>query len=458
MSSSTSDLTQQLPTVALVGRPNVGKSTLFNRLAGKKLALVHNYPGVTRDWREAQARLGGLRFRILDTAGLDEDTTNHLTTLMHQQTLTAIEQADIILFIIDIRTGVTPLDRHFASLIRKSNKPTILIANKAEGKESAWAPAMAETHQLGFEDPMLLSAEHNHGMSYLYESLAVLLPKNASAPEKKDKGKAPLQLAVVGRPNVGKSTLINAWLKQDRVLTSDIPGVTRDAIAIDWTYRNHPIRLIDTAGMRRRPKVSHDLEKLAISDSLRSIKYAQVVVLVIEPQEGLSKQDANIANTVINEGRILIIALNKWDQVKNKDKFIQSLNHRLEKVLPQIKGVPCVPISALYNKKVDQLLDEALKLYQLWNKRVTTGLLNQWLAAVLAHHPPPMAGRARLKLKYLTQIKTRPPTFTVFTNKPTEVPDSYARYLQNTLREAFGLWGIPIRIKFKGGENPYVKK
>lgn len=445
-----------LRSIAILGRPNVGKSTLFNRLAGKNLALVHDLPGVTRDRRHARGRLSDLCFNLIDTAGLDDPKADELTKRMWEQTQYAIAEADILLFVIDVRAGITPLDRHYANLIRRSGKPVILLANKCEGHNKLHV--LGEANTLGLGEAIAFSAAHGEGLVELFEALKVYIE-----PQEKVKGKDmdakenPLQLAIVGRPNVGKSTLINKLIQEERLLTADEPGVTRDSIAIDWDYKGRALRLIDTAGMRRKTNVISKLEGMAVQDALRAVDFAQIVLLVLDHETPLAKQDVVIANKVIEEGRVLMIAINKWDLVKDQKKYLADIEHKLSHILPQIKGIPCLPISALKGKNLDKMLDAIFKMYDLWNKRISTGQLNRWLQHVTERHPPPLAGHMRIKIKYITQIKTRPPTFALFASKAEELPDTYVRYLQNSLRDDFKLPGIPIRIQVRSGKNPYVK-
>lgn len=441
--------------VAIIGRPNVGKSTLFNRLVGKKLALVHDLPGVTRDRREAMASLGDLEFKIVDTAGLDQAEKDELSQAIWVQTELAIKDCDVLLFVLDAIAGVTTMDEHFADLARKSGKHVILLVNKAE--RGGVHAVLGEAAALGFGDPIAISAEHGEGLVDLFQALAPMFEPGKEFKEKTEE-EIPLQLAIVGRPNVGKSTLINKLINEERLLTADQPGVTRDAIAVDWIYAGRKVKLIDTAGMRRRSKVIDKLEKIAVSDALRAVDYAQVVVLVLDHESPLAKQDAIIAARVIEEGRVLIIAINKWDLIDNKEKYLKDVQHRLSHVLPQVKGVPCVPISALKGKNLEKLLDQVFQMYDIWNRRVPTAKLNAWLDQMVSYHPPPLAGRNRIRFKYMTQIKTRPPTFVLFVSKPTEVPDTYLRYLQNALREDFDFPGVPIRLMVKSQKNPYVEE
>lgn len=441
--------------VAIVGRPNVGKSTLFNRLCGKRMAIVHDMPGVTRDRKEAFGQLGDIPLKLIDTAGLEDKSTNPLMEGMKVQVLEALRVADVILFVIDGREGVTPLDESFANLLRKAEKPVLLLANKCEGKTGA--QGIAEAWGLGFGEPFATSAEHGQGLDSLYEALLPFYKGPLNEREEEEENlETPLQLAIVGRPNVGKSTLLNQLIGHERVLTGPEAGVTRDSISTEWSYKNQPIRLIDTAGLRKRAKVVEKLEWLATSESRSAVQYAQVVILVMDATQPLERQDLHIGAQVIEEGRCLVLALNKWDLITNKEELLKDLKERLTTALPQVKGIPMVPISALKGKNKEKLLDQVLALYAVWNQRISTGKLNRWLEGIVSHHPPPLVAGRRIKIKYLTQIKTRPPTFVLFSSKATELPEAYVKYLVNGMRQSFGLEGVPIRFSVKSSKNPYV--
>ena len=448
-------------TVVIAGRPNVGKSTLFNRLTGKRHALVDDMPGVTRDRREGEASLAGLEFTIIDTAGLEDAIEGSLAARMTLQTEQAIDEADVTLFVIDGRVGITPIDEHFATLIRKKlarkKNKVFLVVNKAEGGRAS--QAITEAYRLGFGEPIAISAEHGEGLTDLYDALA---PFEKSDEElKKFEGSedinTPMQLAIVGRPNVGKSTLVNRILGAERVLTGPEAGITRDAIAIDFDFEGKPIKLVDTAGMRRKSNVVEKVEKLAVADSLRSVQYAQVVVLVIDANAPMEKQENIIAALVEQEGRAMVLAINKWDSISDKKKpaYLKAINEILEKTLPQLKGVMVVPISAESGFNVNKLLKTCFQVYELWNKQIGTGALNRWLESALEIHSPPMISGRRIKIRYMTQKCARPPSFILFSNI-SDIPDSYIRYLSNSLREFFKLPAVPIRIKIKKNKNPYV--
>jgi GTPase len=441
--------------VAIVGRPNVGKSTLFNRLCGKRMAIVHDIPGVTRDRKEAFGQLGDLPLKLIDTAGLEDKSEDPLMAGMKAQVMTALHDADVIVLMIDGREGVTPLDEAFATLLRKAKKPILLLANKCEGKRGI--QGIAEAWSLGFGEPFPISSEHGLGLDSLYEALLPFYKGPLIEEEEGEGETAPLQLAIVGRPNVGKSTLLNQLIGHERVLTGPEAGVTRDSIAIEWEYGGQSIRLVDTAGLRKRAKVTEKLEWLATSESLSAVQYAQVVILVTDSTQPLEKQDLHIASQVIEEGRCLVLALNKWDLIPNKQELLNHLNARLTTALPQVRGIPLIPLSALTGKNKEKLLDAVLAIYDIWNRRVPTSKLNRWLEGLVSHHPPPLVGGRRIKIKYLTQIKTRPPTFVLFCSKSTELPDSYMKYIINGMREAFGLEGVPIRLFVRSGKNPYAE-
>src|SRR5580700_1786127 len=447
-------------TVAILGRPNVGKSTLFNRLVGRRTALVDDAPGVTRDRREGEGRIADLEFRVIDTAGLEEAAPETLAGRMRAQTETSLALADAVLLVVDAREGITEPDRHFSGWLRKSGKPVVLVANKAEGMREAGA--VGEAFALGLGDPVPISALNGEGFAELYDRLRDFapLPKvdadEADASEGEAAGERPLQLAIVGRPSVGKSTLVNRLVGEDRLLTGPEPGITRDAIALEWQWHGRPIRLVDTAGLRRRARVEDALERLSVADTLRTIRFAGTVVLVLDALAPFEKQDLTIANLVAEEGRALVIAANKWDAVANKAAALKGLRDRIAASLAQLSGVALVPISGLAGTGFDALMKAVVATDAVWNKRVPTPALNRWLAAIQQHHPPPLVGPRRLKLRYMTQANTRPPTFALFASKPGELPDSYRRYLVNALRQDFDLPGTPIRLMLRKGANPYV--
>lgn len=442
-------------TVAIVGRPNVGKSTLFNRLVGRRQALVHPTPGVTRDRREGEAVLLGLSFKVIDTAGLEDERGDTLAGRMQAQTGRAIDEADLLLLLVDARAGVTPLDSHFADALRRSAKPVVLAANKCEG--GAGAAGLIEAYRLGLGEPVPISAEHGEGFSDLYDALA----PHAGAVEEAEPGEeaegGAINLAVVGRPNVGKSTLVNRLLGEERVLTGPEPGVTRDSVWVAWSWRDREIRLIDTAGLRRRARVGERLERLTAADTENAIRFAHVAVLLIDGVEGLEKSDLTIARQIAEEGRAMVLAVNKWDAVEDRGARIGEIRDRLERSLPQIRGIPVRTLSGLTGRGVEKLLPAVFDIYDVWNARVDTGPLNRWLAGTIDRHPPPIVEGRRLRLRYMTQIKTRPPTFALFASRPAAVPESYLRYLTNGLRDDFGLIGVPIRISLRKGRNPYVE-
>src|ERR1700730_13871580 len=436
--------------VAILGRPNVGKSTLFNRLVGRRLALVDNTPGVTRDRREGEGRIADLGFLVVDTAGLEEAAPASLTGRMQAQTERAFDDADVGLLIIDAREGVTEADRHFANWLRSTGKPGVLVANKAEGR--ATQPGIGEAYRLGLGDPVPISAEHGEGLAELYERL---VPFSRSADAVPLDHKKALQLAIVGRPNVGKSTLVNWLIGEERLLTGPEAGITRDAITVDWVWRDRPIRLIDTAGLRRKPRVEGKLEQLSVSAALRAIRFAETVVLVMDSLQPLERQDLTIARLVAEEGRALVFAANKWDLVDEPAAQLKRLRERASISLPQLSGIAIVPVSGLTGLGLDAMMETIFTAGEVWNRRVSTPDLNRWLAAVQERHPPPLVASRRVRLRYITQVNTRPPTFALFASKPGEVPDSYRRYLVNALRQDFDLPGTPIRMMLRKGKNPY---
>jgi GTP-binding protein len=460
-------------TVAIVGRPNVGKSTLFNRLAGKRLALVNDRPGVTRDRREGEARLGDIAFKIIDTAGLEEGDSASLPGRIRAQTEAALVLADAILFVFDSRAGLTPADRFFADLVRRANKPLILVANKAEGR--AGAAGALEGFDLGLDEPVPLSAEHGDGFAELYIALHEALPEATILPdesaeeatrappgEDQDGSEAevtkPLRLAIIGRPNVGKSTLLNRILGQDRLLTGPEPGLTRDTIGIDFEWQNRQIKMFDTAGLRARARVADDLEKLAGADALRATKFAEVVVLLLDAALPFEKQDLALADLAEREGRALVIGLNKWDLIAAKGAALRELRAEAGRLLPQVKGAPVMPVSGATGEGVERLMEAIFRVHEIWNKRISTARLNRWLAATLEQTPPPAVAGRRIKIRYMTQLRARPPYFILFGNQLAALPASYERFLANGLRQAFDLPGVPIRISKKTSDNPYAGK
>lgn len=469
-------------TVAIVGRPNVGKSTLFNRLVGRKIALVDDTPGVTRDRREAEGRIADLKFRLLDTAGYEDRTDGSLEDRMRQQTELAIREADVILFMIDARAGVTPLDESFAQVLRKAGKDVHLVANKAEGR--AADPGLMEAYALGFGEPIALSAEHGLGLADLHAVIVGVLDRKAgevapapasldALPEvdialPEDDGSTEegpplrwdpsryLNVAIIGRPNAGKSTLINRMVGAERLLTGPEAGITRDSILVPWEWRGRVINLVDTAGIRRKARVQQKLEKLAVGDALRSIQYAEIVVLLLDATMPFEKQDLALADLVEREGRGLVIGLNKWDLIEDKPATLAALREACERLLPQLRGVPLVTLSGLQGRNIDRLMEAILAAEKVWNTHISTAKLNRWLYAATESHPPPAASGRRLKLRYMTQARMRPPSFILFASRPEVLPASYQRYLVNSMREAFNMPGTPIRLWLRGGKNPYA--
>jgi GTPase len=467
-----------LPIVAIVGRPNVGKSTLFNRLVGQKIAIVDDTPGVTRDRREGEANMLGLKFRIIDTAGYEDEDPQSLPGRMRRQTEAAVRDADVALFMIDARAGLTPLDEDIARWLRESDTPVILVGNKAEGK--AAEDGLLEAWSLGLDEPLPISAEHGQGMSDLFQALlphverveqeiaqaradAGITDEQIDLDDEEAQDNAPLKLAIVGRPNAGKSTLINRILGEERLITGPEAGITRDSIAIDWDWtdadgRVRTVRLIDTAGMRKRAKVQDKLEKLAVADGLHAVDFAEVVVLLLDATLGLEAQDLRIADRVLKEGRALIIGINKWDVSENGSSLYQGIRAALEDGLAQARGVPLITVSAMTGKGLDDLIQTAFETRRIWSQRVSTGVLNRWFEHALETNPPPAPGGKRIKLRYLTQAKTRPPGFILFGTRLELLPESYHRYLINGIRRELGFGAVPVRLMLRSAKNPFEKQ
>jgi GTP-binding protein len=457
-------------TIAIIGRPNVGKSTLFNRLVGQKLALVDDQPGVTRDRREGAGRLGDLEFTLIDTAGLDKGERGSLTARMQEQTEVAIASADALMFLIDARAGLTPNDRAFADFARRANKPVVLVANKSEGKAGE-AGAM-ESYALGLGDPIPISAEHGEGLSDLYDALRVLMPEPAETEDDDEESDEfenvdgddaslstrPIRVAVLGRPNAGKSTLINRLLGEERLLTSPEAGTTRDSIAVDVTWKGREFRVFDTAGLRRRSRIEDKLEKLSVSDALRAVRFAEVVVLMMDAQNRFEEQDLRLADLIEREGRAIVIAVNKWDLMDRGPSQIAKLREDADHLLPQVKGMPVVAVAGMMGEGIDRLMSAIEDAYAIWNRRVSTASLNRWFEQAVQNNPPPAVSGRRLKLNYITQTKARPPSFVVFCSRADAVPESYLRYLVNSLRGFFELPGTPIRITLREKANPFAHK
>ena len=458
----------RLATIAIVGRPNVGKSTLFNRLVGKRLALVDDQPGVTRDRREGDGHLLGLDFRIVDTAGFEDYDAATLPGRMRVQTEKAVREADAALFMIDGRAGVTPLDEEIARWLRSEDTPIILVVNKAEGKQGE--NGLMESYSLGFDNPIALSAEHGEGVVDLFDALRPIVdsfdaaafeavPPRAEGDEDEDAPLGPLKLAIVGRPNAGKSTLINRMIGEDRLITGPEAGITRDSIRVDWQWEKdgevHEIQLFDTAGMRKRAKVVEKLEKLSVADALHAVDFAEVVVLLLDATKGLEAQDLHIADKVLQEGRALIVALNKWDVAEDPSSLFNGVRGALEDGLSQVKGVPVLSISGATGKGINTLVRVAFEQRAIWTNRVSTAKLNRWFENAVETNPPPAPGGKRIKLRYITQARTRPPTFVVFGTRTDSLPGSYTRYLVNGMRKELGFQGVPVRLNFRNSRNPY---
>ena len=447
-----------LPTVVIVGRPNVGKSTLFNRLVGKRLALVDDRPGVTRDRREGEASLIGLDFRIVDTAGFETDDPQTLPGRMRAQTEAAVAGADVALFMVDARAGLTPLDEEIGRWLRGGATPVVLLANKAEGR--ATEGGVNEAYALGLGDPLPFSAEHGEGMADLFDALLPHVDRAEEEDAEEDAAEGPLKLAIVGRPNAGKSTLVNRMLGEERLITGPEAGITRDSISVDWVWpapdgTSRAVRLIDTAGLRKKARVQDKLEKLSVADALRAVDFAEVVVLLLDATLGLEAQDLRIADQVLQEGRALVIALNKWDVARDAPKLFQGVRAALDEGLAQVKGVPLLTVSAETGRGIDQLLAAAFETRDAWSKRVGTGQLNRWFEKALEANPPPAPGGKRIKLRYLTQAKTRPPGFILFGTRVDQLPQSYQRYLVNGIRRDLGFGAVPVRLTLRSAKNPF---
>jgi len=442
-----------LPTVAIVGRPNVGKSTLFNRLVGKRLALVDDRPGVTRDRREGEAKLLGLEFRVIDTAGFENEGPETLPGRMRQQTEAAVREASAALFLIDAREGLTPLDEEIGRWLRVESTPVIVVANKAEG--SAGESGVLDAYRLGLGEPLPISAEHGEGIADLFQALQPLVEAEDVESEDEEDRAHPLKLAVVGRPNAGKSTLVNQMVGEERMITGPEAGITRDSISIQWNWDGHPVQLVDTAGLRKRAKIEDKLERLSAADTRRAIDYAEVVVLLLDATRGLESQDLKIAAQVLEEGRALIIALNKWDVAENASSLFNGVKAALAEGLAQLRDVPLLTVSAKTGKGIDTILKVAFDLREAWSRRVPTGELNRWFEGAVDANPPPAPKGQRIKLRYITQVKTRPPSFVVFGNRTDELPESYRRYLINALRRELDIGPVPLRLDFRGRTNPF---
>jgi len=463
-------------TVAIVGRPNVGKSTLFNRLVGRKLALVDDTPGVTRDRRPGEARIAGLKFHVIDTAGLEESGPDTLEGRMRSQTEAAIAEADLALFLVDAKAGLTPADETLAGILRRHGKPVVLVANKAEARGAE--AGLYDAWRLGLGEPCPISAEHGEGMLDLRDAIVATIGEDAAFADEDAEAKTdvdvadaaegeeepaydeskPLRVAIVGRPNAGKSTLINRFLGEDRLLTGPEAGITRDSISVEWTWRGRRIKMFDTAGLRRKARVQEKLEKLSVADALRAIRFAEVVVIVLDAAIPYEKQDLQIADLVIREGRAPVIAFNKWDMVEDRQETLSELHEETERLLPQVRGIRAVPISGQTGEGLDKLMKAVTDVHRLWNTRISTARLNRWLETMQVQHPPPAVSGRRIRLKYMTQIKARPPGFIISCSRPEALPTSYTRYLVNGLRQDFKLPGIPIRISYRKGDNPFAPK
>jgi GTP-binding protein len=441
--------------LAIVGRPNVGKSTLFNRLAGKKLAIVDDRPGVTRDRRFASGSLGDLELILIDTAGFEDVDDDSLEARMRAQTELAIQEADVVLFLVDAREGITPGDEIFAGILRRYQRPVILAANKAEGR--AGDTGIAEAWSLGFGEPLAISGEHGEGMADLYALLAGYDAEIGFQGDEEDSADKPILIAIVGRPNAGKSTLVNRLIGEDRMLTGPEAGITRDAISVEWEWNDRKIRLVDTAGLRRKAKVQEKLEKLSTSDSIRAITFAEVVLLVMDATHPFEIQDLQIADLVEREGRALVFVLAKWDLVEDPQARLKAFQEHAERMLPQVRGAPVVALSAETGRGVERLMPALAKVYENWSTKVKTRDLNDWLAMAIQRHPPPAVGGKRIKPKYMAQTKARPPTFVLFSSRAEQMPEQYRRYLVNSMRESFDLPGVPIRLTLKSNKNPYAE-